>query len=72
MAITYDPLRKTMKEKNISWYFLAQQGLDHRTLHRLRHNENITMKTLEKICLIMNCTAGEVLGFIPGEKTDDI
>ncbi|MFI3253380.1 MAG: helix-turn-helix transcriptional regulator [Eubacteriales bacterium] len=69
MAISYVPLVKTMEEKEISWYFLAQQGIDHRTLHQLRHNMNITLKTLEKICSILHCTPNDVLAFVP-EKVE--
>lgn len=68
MAISYAPLRETMKNSNISWYYLGQQGIDNRTMHQLRHNENITLKTLEKLCLILNCTPNDIFSFIPEEN----
>lgn len=67
MAISYDPLKQTMEIKSISWYTLAQEGIDNRTIHRLRHNENITTKTLEKLCNIIKCTPNDIVTF-----TDDI
>lgn len=61
--ISYYPLWKTMKKKNISQYKLMQKGIDNRTLDALRHNRNITMLTLEKICRILECNASDVVEF---------
>ena len=36
--IDYSPLWQTMKEKKISQYVLLQNGIDHKTLHRLKNN----------------------------------
>ncbi len=62
--ISYYPLWETMKKKNISQYKLMQKGIDNRTLDALRHNRNITMLTLEKICRILECNASDVVEFI--------
>ena len=62
--IDYSPLWKTMKEKDISQYLLLKGGIDNKTLDVLKHNGNITVLTLEKICKICDCTPNEVLCFI--------
>jgi DNA-binding Xre family transcriptional regulator len=46
---------------------LIDNGIDKRTMDQLRHNRNITVFTLEKICHILNCTPNDVLTF-----TDDL
>lgn len=61
----YAPLWETMKEKNISQYRLLQGGIDNKTLDSLKKNRNITMVTLEKLCLICQCTPDKVVRFRP-------
>ena len=59
--IDYSPLWKTMEEKKVSQYTLLKKGVDNKTLNRLKHNENITALTIEKLCIILECTPNDVL-----------
>lgn len=68
MAIDYQPLLRTMKEKQITWYQLQQSGVDNKTCHQLRHNRNITINTLEKLCKILGCTPNDIICFSEEEK----
>lgn len=52
-----------MKEKGITQYTLLKSGIDNRTLDSLKKNKNITLLTLEKLCVIMNCTPNEIVEF---------
>lgn len=52
-----------MKEKGVSQYALIQAGVDRRTLDWLKKNKNITMLTLEKLCMILDCSPNEVVRF---------
>ena len=61
--ISYEPLWETMRQKNISQYKLMQMGIDNRMLDALRHNKNITMLSLEKICDVLECSASDVVKF---------
>ena len=65
MAINFEPLLKTMKQKQITWYWLSQQGVDNRTIHRIKHNANITTSTINKLCHLLNCTPNDILGYEP-------
>lgn len=62
--ISYRPLWETMKRKGISQYYLLQNGLDNRVLDSLKHDRNITVLTLEKVCNILECNPNEVIEFI--------
>ena len=66
--ISYEPLWKTMKEKNISQYHLLKEGIGNRVLDSLRNNRNINMLTLEKLCEIIGCGPNDIVEFIPEEK----
>ncbi len=61
--IDYSPLWETMQRKQISQYRLLKEGIDTHTLNNLKKNKNITMFTLEKLCLILECEANEVVAF---------
>ena len=48
--IVFDKLWKIMDEKGVSTYFLREKcGIDSKTIRRLKANENIETKTLDKI-----------------------
>lgn len=61
--ITYSPLWETMERKNISQYRLLRQGIDNKTLDRLKKGQNITVATVEKLCVILDCTPNDVFSF---------
>lgn len=69
--ITYEPLWKTLQQRNISQYSLIKHyGLSTGTLDSLRQNKNITMKTLNDICNILNCSVEAVIKHIPDEDKE--
>ena len=49
--IDYSPLWQTMKEKEITQYYLLQNGVDNKTLDSLKKNKNITKKQKDMVCL---------------------
>lgn len=62
--ITFEPLWKTMKEKNISQYSLIKDfGFSTGTLDALRKNKSITLNTLNDICNILDCNVEDVVKF---------
>ena len=68
--ISYNPLWNTMKSKNISQYALLKQGIDNKTLDRIKKGKNITILTLEKLCQILDCTPNDVIEFIDSSSTE--
>lgn len=65
--ITFDRLWKTMKTKGISTYFLRENaGIDSKTVRRLKANENIETKTLDKICQALDCDISDVIEYKKG------
>lgn len=67
--ISYQPLFETMYRKNVSEYSLIfKYGVPANTLHRIKHGEAITTKTLNMLCEILDCSVSEILEYIPPEK----
>lgn len=62
--IRFDKLWQTMDKKNISTYQLREQcGIDSKTIRRLRANENMETKTLDKLCTILDCRLEDIAEF---------
>lgn len=70
--ISYDPLWKTMKKKNVTTYTLIEKyGFYKATIQRLRHNRNVTTRTLDDLCNALKCPISDVLEIrfeTPAEK----
>ena len=64
--LDYSPMWQTMQRKNITQYSLLKAGIDNKTLDALKKGKNITLLTLEKICLILDCTPNDIVQFVEG------
>ena len=62
--LDYSPMWDTMERKGISQYSLLKSGVDNKTLDSIKKGKNLTLLTLEKICMILDCTPNEVVRFI--------
>ena len=59
--IVFDKLWITMKEKGFTTYTLREKcGIDSKTVRRLRANDNIETKTLDKLCQALNCKLDDI------------
>ena len=63
--MTFEPMRAYMKEHGISYYHLANQGIDPATLHRIRHNRSVTTETRGRLCQIMGCQPADLIAYLP-------
>lgn len=63
--ITFDKLWETMKKKGVSTYWLREKcGIDRKTIRRLKANENIETKTLNKLCIALDCQLEDIAEFV--------
>ena len=68
--IVFDKLWQTMKEKGVSTYKLRETcGIDSKTVRRLRANENIETKTLDKLCDALDCKIEDIMEYV-NEKAE--
>ncbi len=67
--IVFDKLWETMKSRGVSTYQLRENcGIDSKTVRRLRANENIETKTLDKLCAALSCRLEDIAEHIPDTK----
>ena len=63
--IVFDRLWETMKKKGITTYALREtSGIDSKTVRRLKANENIETKTLDKLCKALDCELQDIAEYI--------
>ncbi|MBQ6898914.1 MAG: helix-turn-helix transcriptional regulator [Clostridia bacterium] len=63
--ISYNPLYRTMKEKNVSTYKLVKDyNISRSLLDRLKHNKPISTVTLNDLCKILDCRVEDILEYI--------
>ena len=63
--IVFNKLWKTMAKNGISTYTLREKcGIDSKTIRRLKANENIETKTLDKLCAALNCKLEDIAEYI--------
>lgn len=67
--MTFDPLWKTMKKKKITGYALINNhGISRSLWFKLRHNKNVNLDTIDRLCEILNCDVEDVVKHIPEPK----
>ena len=63
--IKFDRLWKTMEQKGMTTYRLREQcGIDSKTIRRLKANENMETKTLDKLCTVLSCKLEDIAEFV--------
>ena len=68
VVIIFDKLWDVMKEKGVSTYQLREKcGIDSKTIRRLRANDNMETKTLNKLCSVLDCRLEEIAEYVPDE-----
>ena len=57
MAISYQGAFEKMKEAGITTYRIRKENI----LQKLREGKPVTTETIEKLCLLMDCTPNDIM-----------
>ena len=67
--ISYIPFYETLYKKNITEYALIfKHGIPANTIHRMKHGEAITTKTLDVLCNILDCPVSDIIEFVKSDS----
>ena len=67
--IKYDKLWETMKRKGITQYNLyTNYNMNRSQLNRLRHNKNVEVNTIDKLCNILDCKVEDIMTHYPDDN----
>ena len=68
--IKYDRLWETMEQRGITQYDLyTHHSVNRSLLNRLRHNQNIEVNTIDKLCNILRCNVEDIMEHIPDDNS---
>ncbi len=68
-VIVFDKLWSVMEKKGVSTYQLREKcGIDSKTIRRLRANDNMETKTLNKLCAVLDCHLEDIAEYVPDEQ----
>ena len=66
--IDYSPFWETLEKSSENWYTLTNKHhMSHSTLHRLKHNKDISTKTINDLCRILDCPVEGILRYLPND-----
>lgn len=67
--ISYRPFYETLYKKNITEYALIfKHDIPANTIHRMKHGEAITTKTLDVLCNILDCPVSDIIEFVKSDS----
>lgn len=72
MAISYNRLWKLLSDKNMMCTEMANKaGITGNVFGRLAKNQPVSIRSMEKICSLLNCGIGDVMEFVSEESKRD-
>lgn len=67
--IDYSPFWDTLDKSSENWYTLTNKHhMSHSTLHRLKHNKDVSTRTLNDLCHILDCDICDLARYIPSNS----
>ena len=65
MAISYQKAFDLMKETGVTTYRIRKEKIvSERTLQNLRDGNPVSTETIERLCLLMNCTPNDIMEIV--------
>ena len=67
--IDNSPFWKTLEISEENWYTLTKKyHMSSSTLYRLKHNQDISMKTVNDLCRILGCQIEDIATYVPSDN----
>ena len=67
--IDYSPFWDTLDKSTENTYTLTNKHhMTHSTLHRLKHNKDVSTRTLNDLCRILDCDICDLARYIPSNS----
>ncbi len=72
MAVTYKKLFHLLIDRGLQPVELTEKaGFSANILTRLKRDQYVSLDSIEKICLALNCKVDDILDFMPVEKENE-
>ena len=72
MSISYSRLWKLLIDKNMNKSQLrSAAGISTNAIAKLGKGESVSLETLEKICIALDCNIGDIVELVPNEEKNN-
>lgn len=72
MSVSYSLLWKLLIDKNMNKSQLrSAAGISTNAIAKLGKGESVSLETLEKICIVLDCNIGDIVELIPNEEKNN-
>lgn len=65
--ISYEPLFRTMRKKNITSYKLQKMGFNRATYYSIKIGQSVSTNTINRLCKLLHCRVEDVMEYIDSE-----
>lgn len=72
MAIVFNKLEKLMAAKGVKKFHLRSAGMNSNILDKALNNGNIDTRTINKLCVLLECQPGDIMEFIPDAEEQEV
>ena len=66
--ISYAPLFKTMKAKQITSYRLEKMGFSRATYYSIQKGNSVSTNTINQLCRLLKCGVSDIMEYIDDEE----
>ena len=66
--ISYEPLFRTLKKKNISSSRLEKMGFARSTYYAMKDGKSVSTNTIDQLCTLLECEVSDIMKFDPKQK----
>lgn len=67
--IKYGKFWETLQKRGITTYQLTESyNVNKELLHRLRHNQNVEVNTIDKLCNLLGCGVADIMEHFPDDN----
>ena len=71
--IDYSPFWTTLEQSEENWYTLTKNHhISFSTLNRLKHNKDVSTKTLNDMCRILHCEIQDIVRYLPSDEDQSL
>ncbi|MBQ7562362.1 MAG: helix-turn-helix transcriptional regulator [Lachnospiraceae bacterium] len=71
--IDYSPFWATLEKSSENWYTLTKNHhISFSTLNRLKHNRDVSTRTLNDLCQILGCDIKDIVRYLPADRDQNL
>lgn len=71
MAIIYNRLWETLKEKGLNENYLRKNGISPSILAKIKNGTGgLDARTIDKVCALLDCRVEDIMEYVPSAPTD--